>query len=170
MPWAQDLLEQARFLSRREAGRGRPRQASLRRAVSTAYYAVFHLLSAEATSQACPANPAGLRERVQRALGHDTMKQAANAFQSNRLPANISPLLGHPVAAPLISVARGFVRLQEERHKADYDLSDQFDRLRVQGLLREAEQVFSDWNTVRNTDDAHLFLASLLFWKLWSKQ
>ena len=47
MPYAADLLEQARHLAKR--GKKRPRQASLRRAVSTAYYALFHLLISEAT-------------------------------------------------------------------------------------------------------------------------
>src|SRR5712692_5365690 len=46
MPYADDLLEQARHLANRE--KKRPRQASLRRAVSTAYYALFHLLISEA--------------------------------------------------------------------------------------------------------------------------
>lgn len=164
-----DLLEQAHFLSQREVGRGRPRQASLRRAVSTAYYAVFHLLSADASSQACPVNPMGLRERVQRSLAHDTMKQAANAIQSNNLPTQMVSLLARPMNAQVISVARGFVRLQEQRHKADYDMSDQFDRTRVLGLVRVAEQIFRDWSAVRNTEDAHIFLAALMFWKLWSK-
>src|SRR5215475_8615401 len=43
----EDLLEQAQHLVSRE--RTRPRQASLRRALSTAYYALFHLLISEAT-------------------------------------------------------------------------------------------------------------------------
>jgi hypothetical protein len=144
MPIPEDLLEQARFLAQREAGRGRPRQVSLRRAVSTAYYAVFHLLSADATAQASPSSPAGLRERVQRSLQHATMKAAANAFQSNPFPTRIGALMSGPIPAPLVSVARGFVRLQDERHNADYDLADQFDRSRVQGLIREAERVFRD--------------------------
>jgi hypothetical protein len=169
MALPQDLLEQARILAQPGTGRGRPRQASLRRAVSTAYYAVFHLLSADATSQASPAGPAGLRERVQRSLQHTSMKAAANAFQSNSLPARIAPLIPGPIPAPLISVARGFVRLQDERHNADYDLADQFDRNRVQGLIREAERVFRDWEAVRSTDEARVFLAALMFWNLWSK-
>jgi hypothetical protein len=97
------------------------------------------------------------------------MKQAANAFQASNLPPHVAPFLGQPLAASVTSVARGLVRLQEERHKADYDLADQFDRTRVQGLVREAEQIFSDWAAVRNTDEARVFLASLMFWRLWSK-
>jgi len=169
MPLPHDLLEQARFLAQREAGRGRPRQASLRRAVSTAYYAVFHLLSADATAQATPEGPAGLRERVQRSLQHATMKAAANAVQSNPPHPRILALSTGSIPAPLVSVARGFVRLQDERHKADYDLADQFDRSTVQTLITDAEQVFRDWISVRNTDEARVFLAALMFWNLWSK-
>src|SRR5260370_10190 len=47
MAFADDLLEQARHLANRE--RKKPRLASLRRAVSTAYYALFHLRISEAT-------------------------------------------------------------------------------------------------------------------------
>jgi hypothetical protein len=97
------------------------------------------------------------------------MKAAANAFQSNTVPPRIGALLVGPIPSQLASVARGFVRLQEERHSADYDLADQFDRNRVQGLIREAERVFTDRNVVRNTDAARVFLAALMFWNLWSK-
>src|SRR5580704_5206468 len=47
MPFPNDLLEQAYHLANREPKR--PKQASLRRAVSTAYYALFHLLITETT-------------------------------------------------------------------------------------------------------------------------
>ena len=42
-----DLLKQARHLSTKEPSR--PSQASLRRAISAAYYALFHRLVDEAT-------------------------------------------------------------------------------------------------------------------------
>ena len=48
MRLANDYLEQARHLATRE--RTRPKQASLRRAVSVAYYALFHLLCDEASN------------------------------------------------------------------------------------------------------------------------
>jgi hypothetical protein len=87
MALANDLLEQAQFLVQREPRR--PRQASLRRAVSTAYYAVFHLLATSAASQASPASPAGLSERIQRSLEHGAMKEAAKRFESGNLPDHI---------------------------------------------------------------------------------
>lgn len=43
MPLALRLIEQARHLTMRDSS-GRPRQDHLRRAVSTAYYGLFHFL------------------------------------------------------------------------------------------------------------------------------
>ena len=48
MAFAQDLLEQSRHFANREPKR--PRQASLRRAISTAYYALLHLLTTAAVA------------------------------------------------------------------------------------------------------------------------
>jgi hypothetical protein len=47
-----DLLEQAGHLASRE--RTKPKQASLRRAISVSYYAVFHLLVDDATKLILP--------------------------------------------------------------------------------------------------------------------
>jgi len=49
MSFADDLLEQSYDLAHKEPAN--PKQASLRRAVSTAYYALFHLLIDEAVSK-----------------------------------------------------------------------------------------------------------------------
>src|SRR5258708_37751118 len=49
MPFPEDLLQQAYDLANKEPTN--PKQASLRRAVSTAYYALFHLLIDEAVSK-----------------------------------------------------------------------------------------------------------------------
>jgi uncharacterized protein (UPF0332 family) len=162
-----DLLEQAQFLVLREPRR--PKQASLRRAVSTAYYASFHLLCSEAADQASPASPVELCNRVQRAMTHGTMKTAAKAFESGNLPNFIKSLVSAILAAEISSVARAFVQLQEERHKADYDIADRFDRARAQNAVSLSTQLFADWNTIRDTDDARVFLAALLFWNIWSK-
>jgi hypothetical protein len=48
MSFANDLLEQSYHLAHRDTGT--PKQASLRRAVSTACYAIFHLLIDEAVN------------------------------------------------------------------------------------------------------------------------
>ncbi|MGD0629189.1 MAG: hypothetical protein ABR987_07545 [Terracidiphilus sp.] len=71
--------------------------------------------------------------------------------------------------ASLVSVARSFVRLQDARHKADYDVALRFDRAAAPDAVALATQLFADWDAIKNTDDARVFLASLMFWKLWSK-
>ena len=167
MPLPDDLLEQSQFLVQRE--QRRPRQASLRRAVSTAYYAAFHLLAGSAAAQAGPAAPAGLSDRVQRSLEHGVMKEAAQRFESGNLAEQIKPLVSNPIPPRLAAVARSFVRLQLERHDADYDVASRFDRARAQDAVSLAVQLFSDWEAIRNTDDAGVFLASLIFGKLGRK-
>ena len=51
----QDLLRIAEELARGAigGGRGRPRQAELRRAISAAYYALFHTLALMRCEHAC---------------------------------------------------------------------------------------------------------------------
>src|SRR5712691_6919600 len=68
-----DLLAQARSLLRREPRR--PKQASLRRAVSTAYYALFHLLIHEATRMLV--SGAALDNLRKRVLGCDACQTPA---------------------------------------------------------------------------------------------
>lgn len=60
---------------------GEPSQATLRRAVSTAYYAVFHLLIAEATANW---SQAGLRTTLGRAFDHGVMRAASNRILNAR--------------------------------------------------------------------------------------
>src|SRR5579863_4007092 len=69
MPFADDLLEQARHLANREPKR--PRQASLRRAVSAAYYALFHLLTTETAKNWKRASD---RARIARIFDHAQMR------------------------------------------------------------------------------------------------
>jgi uncharacterized protein (UPF0332 family) len=72
MVYADDLLELAQHLANLEPTN--PRQACLRRSVSTAYYALFHLLIAEATSNW---KHTELRSELGRLFGHGKMKSAS---------------------------------------------------------------------------------------------
>jgi hypothetical protein len=158
-----DLLEQAKHLSGREPRR--PRQASLRRAVSTAYYALFHLLVDEATKMLVP-DPK-LRRLVGRALVHDEMKQASASFKSSGLPPHVAAVCGAVVPPDLKLVAEVFVELQDVRHEADYKLDRSFTRDNARFLVGRADQAFRAWSTVRSEPIAKVYLASLLLWKRW---
>jgi hypothetical protein len=146
MSLASDLLEQAQHLSRRE--RTRPRQASLRRAISTAYYALFHLLIDEAI-RALVARPE-LRARFARSFEHADMKQASRAFENP--PAQLAALTGGAaIPVDVQDVAAAFVELQEARHEADYNVDRTYTRLESRNLVARAVQAFEAWDRVSKT-------------------
>lgn len=154
-----DLLDQAAHLARREPRR--PRQASLRRAVSAAYYALFHLLTGEAASLITPTALKGFEPSVRRILAHSEMKNFCKSVSQAQVPA---PLRSHAAAlgqADLRDVAKAFVQLQEARHRADYDLATQHSRSEALRLIRVAQDAFAKWERIRRTDGARAFLLAL---------
>ena len=124
--FSDDLFAQADVLLRLE--KHRPKQASLRRAVSAAYYALFHFLIEESTFLAVGTSNASrpLRQLVGRGFSHTVMK-SASAEMGKLTPFDLLkpfwPLYGVTSSPQLQTLARNFVELQQERHRADYDLS-----------------------------------------------
>lgn len=85
-PLHEQLLEQAAHLARKDR-RGNPPQASLRRAISTAYYAIFHLLiHAAATNFARKPERTKLRNLLSRTFDHGEMKTACDWFCGGSFP------------------------------------------------------------------------------------
>jgi hypothetical protein len=147
-----DLLEQARYLACREPQK--PRQASLRRAVSTAYYALFHLLVSEGSQRFVSNKPADLRLQVPRAFVHGDMRAACefitgSAIIDPRNSGNLLHLLALPIEPEIRNVAATFVDLQQARHTADYDHLAQFSRVNALLKVSQAEKAFIDWRAVR---------------------
>ena len=157
-----DLLGQARQLAVKEPKR--PLQASLRRAASASYYAVFHLLVDEASKRMFPGHDrASLRHCLARAFVHGDMKKVAQQFSNDGVSPKLSPgLNGQALQPELVGVATAFVELQQARHEADYDVARRFTRREVLDLLEGAEQAFTDWRHVRKSVQADTFLAGLL--------
>jgi hypothetical protein len=153
MAYHDDLLSQSLQLVHTSP----PTQASLRRAVSTADYAVFHLLIAEATSNW---SNASLRTALGRAFDHGTMKTASN----RTVQATASPGAGEDptILAKLRNVAQTFSQLQEGRHFADYDLTTDLDPTDALNQVKSAEKVFITWPTIRDTLIAQRYLVSLV--------
>jgi hypothetical protein len=172
-----DLLDQADLLANKEPRR--PKQASLRRAVSTAYYALFHLLIEDAANALSPSAPAPLRKVFARAFQHGPMKLSCKDFvqanaaisngKSSQLPQIIEGMLVFPLAVDLLTVLTTFVDLQEARHKADYDLSEQWNRLDVLNKILMVRNSFVAWSNIRKTENATVFMASLLIRKDWGR-
>ncbi len=170
-----DLLEQAAHLAARD--RRRPKQASLRRAISAAYYALFHLLVAEAARLVSPAQPAGLRLAVSRAFDHGQMRSVCAGFaqgqagqRGNRsVPPATRALLDFPLDPALVRILDAFVVLQEVRHQADYDLGRQWTRVTALDYVRVARDAFTDWGHVRGSPNAAVFLTALLLQRHWAR-
>ena len=153
---SRDYLDLAYALARREPGK--PRQVSLRRAVSTAYYALFHRLIEDATLRWRGLNSS--RVGLSRAFQHSDMERASKAFGKR----SWKGFDGKNVVIPLDlrEVARTFVQLQEERHRADYNPAARFSRTDVQRMVRRAQDAFEKWTAVRDTAAADCYLVALL--------
>lgn len=154
------LKEQANHLAKRE--RGRPKQASLRRSVSAAYYALFHRLTFDGTRFLLPARQGALRDAARRAFDHGDMRAVAKAFAGGTPP---SPWAGIPTVAPVPGeirrTAQLFVDLQQKRHAADYDVRATFTRSEVRSLLTRLDRAFHDLDTA-DRDAREVFFVALL--------
>lgn len=162
MPFPDQLLEQAKHLANRE--KKRPRQASLRRAVSTAYYALFHLLIHEATLNWRRVDQRALLARF---FEHGKMKAASEKQRSecNRyINSNPPPPPGWELDGTkhLLRVADTFFQAQQQRHMADYDNSKQWTRTEVLTQIELVEEAFKSWHGIRDEASARAYLISLL--------
>ena len=125
------LIDTARLLAGATGApvRGRPRQMMLRKAVSAAYYAVFHALctsNANALVGTLSVTNRLAWLRTYRALDHAPAK---NRMEQHR--ANLTP--------GIRAFANAFATLQEQRHEADYDPDANFGRSDVITLIDRAE-------------------------------
>ena len=150
MAFADDLLAQAYHLANKEDN---PTQASLRRAVSTAYYALFHLLIDEAVSKWAV-------ERQRSALGrtfeHKTMKNVCEEYVKNFYSA------GKPESGvQLKDVAQAFAILQQRRHTADYDVSFDWTRTNAIVQINLASSAFESWRAICTQEAAQDYLLNL---------
>ncbi len=166
MALCDEFLKQARSLAHRK---GRPSQINLRRSTSAAYYAVFHLLIHEAVELLVPAQPSGLRAKASRAMQHGEIKDICGRFQGAKAPGKLKMLLPHTLSTQLRFIAKTFVDLQEERHSADYDIGLKLSQSAALRSVANAEDLFTQWASIRNSDEANVFLTALVFGKRWDR-
>jgi hypothetical protein len=171
MSLADELLDNARFLAKLDERT--TSQANIRRAISAAYYAVFHLLVAAVAEQVSPDTPAGLREGTHRILMHTQMLNVATAFsRTGASKVKYTPkdfVLPEPISKELALISKGFEELQAARHLADYDVMRQHYPADALSLVKKAESIFEAWNTEKSSRNAPVFLAALIFGKDWNK-
>ncbi|MBY0502515.1 MAG: hypothetical protein K2X03_01305 [Bryobacteraceae bacterium] len=136
-------------------------EASLRRAVSTAYYALFHLLIRSAVFAWAHAEQ---RAQLARMFDHRRMKEASVIILKQIKMKNSEPAtLDEVVRMRLWIVAEAFVELQELRHRADYDLAAPFDQLTAAASVALAGEAFKAWVEIKDEPLSQRYLYSLLF-------
>ena len=145
MDW-RHLIEAARLLAGQTGWPtlGRPRQVMLKRAVSTAYYALFHALchsNANAIAGRVPGGPPYPLAwvRTYRALEHGPASQRMNRQGSN-------------VSSALQDFRVVFDTMQAHRHRADYDPESRFLRSDVVNLINRTETAIETLSAVSATE------------------
>ena len=129
---------------------GHPSQAALRRAVSTAYYALFHAFSHDAATLLAGAQKSDTWQRVYRSLDHKLAKEACLLIRPPAFSADIK------------RCAERFVALQKKRHDADYDPIIRFHPAGVLADIASAEFALANYFRCAEVE-RRAFAAHLLF-------
>lgn len=185
---ADRLMTQAKALAGYDAGRGRPSPTDHRRAVSSAYYALFHRVVEETVLRVLPDGVASDEDRFRAArwIQHADINQAARWVgecasvtdatatppASTGVKHGVWDLFSVPgvgasrvgdVPHHLLRLTRTFVDLQAARHSADYDQLASFPKSTAQRHVGAAEAAIGLLRA--NVVDAHVqrFLALVVF-------
>lgn len=134
MSLSRGLLATARRLAL--ANPSKPRQADLRRAISTAYYALFHALAKECADRFVGTGSGHSTEawtQVYRALAHGFAKDQCEKAGKHGFPVEI------------VHFADIFASMQEERHRADYDPDVRYTRAEALVAVANTDQAIRDF-------------------------
>jgi len=122
----------------------------MRRAISTAYYAVFHLMAGDFIEH-WDLGPQ--RARLARMFTHQKMRDASFAPKDKKNPT--------PAELALSDIVAAFGQLQGDRHRADYDLGWSLGETDVDNAIALATDTFAKWRTIRNEDVARDHLLAM---------
>lgn len=150
MPYPRELLDSAISFHRVDP----KTQATLRRSVSTAYYALFHFLTEEASSNwVRPVQ----RGKLARNFDHKIMLNASNRCVEAYRKEPPGSLEFH-----LYSLANAFCQLQRNRQDADYDLLRTFSSSDVAIDIDLVEKAFTSWSLMAHdvVDEFQVWLVS----------
>lgn len=160
----QDLLDQAKRLIGPAPGAV---EADLRRGISTAYYALFHLLIQE-TMTSVVIDPS-FRPKVARALQHGSMRNVCDKYNPTNPNAQGQYIAqaGHSFPQQVITpelrqVAATFISLYAARETADYDDGATVQHTEAFALVQQAETAFQAWLTAQAHQSGTTFLQELL--------
>jgi len=124
---------------------GRPRQANLSPAISTAYYAVFHQLLRAAAVLFVPQSHWKSRVLFYRSREHGRIRDRRKKPGQNPLPPGERAFLGFEAfSAEIRLFATEFVSLRELRHVAGYDPESDFTSKEAQDAVAAARKAIAN--------------------------
>ena len=150
----QDLIRMARELAESSSTTELTgtRQTYLCRAVSTAYYAMFHTLAHSCADMLAGSNRA-----------HPSWRQAYRALDHNLARIQCDKVSDIPDYGPeIVRFADKFGVVQGLRHTADYDPAATFSKFQALTLIDEIESVIAGFNSV-GQDERRAFAIHVLF-------
>ena len=162
MSFSEQLLEHAWNLLTSPVGGQAQEDIRLRRAISAAYYALFHHLTHAAAALLAPNVDRQTNFRVQRWFEHAELKRVCAKFLQAKLDQPLRSLLGESASEDMQIVAQSFIQLQAERHNADYDLGYRLEEEDAIQLLSTATEAFASWDRIATSAEANIFILSLL--------
>lgn len=165
MALAEQLLTVAEGLAELNQS-GRPQQAALRRAISTAYYSLYHLLIGAAAArmfrnpderrQYAPLAIRGYSHAGVQGVVADALKHAGGR------PKRLLAVMGaQPFDPRLCTFCELYTQMHTLREEADYNVASSWFKFDVVSDLNRTRQAFADWSAVASTDDAQRFLIAL---------
>lgn len=158
------LLEQAQRLIA-PLSAGAPRQVDLRRAISAAYYGVFHaVLAAGADEFVGKTKKSTIQYTlVYRSVAHGALRSICENATKPKLPDKYARYVqSRGFDSNIQRFAAAVLELQERRHAADYDPSIRFKMSDALVAISTARSAVDNFNTAPAENKA-AFLTLLLF-------
>lgn len=154
------LIQAARHLVEHNPT-GRPRNALLRRAVSSAYYALFHEISRQAAQQMLPNAPSAAQYALARAFSHAQISLPCAWIaqrESKQPPMRLQPVVDALRGTAIVPIAEAVYDLRKAREDADYNhLHKDIAKATVVATIDDAETAIDHFRSA--TADRTAFLA-----------
>jgi len=144
---------------------GRPRQVDIRRAISAAYYAVFHATLAAAADQFVGVTKRNtkLYTLVYRSVDHGWFRDLCLEVRKTQLPDKYQQYVtGGGLGGNIQAFAATALEIQKKRHSADYDPSLRVNSSDAVIAIKAARSALTRFNTA-DADVRESFLGLLLF-------
>jgi uncharacterized protein (UPF0332 family) len=160
-PDPEHLFQQADRLAIPLSSETEPRQTDLRRAISAAYYGLFHFALAAAADMFVGRDSDDY-VAAYRSVSHDWLRSLCDQLQRKRL-AKVPPHVpGAAFFGDIVKFATSVAELQDLRHRADYDPSFSITADEVKIRIAEARRALELFRRGEEKQSA-AFLALLLF-------